>query len=68
MMAREAPSVASRTLASPSPNATSSIGRIWMTYGSNSRPSLSTMHSKAKSAPSLACSESQLDHYTKVKQ
>ena len=61
-MAREAPSVASRTLASPSPNATSSIGRIWMTYGSNSRPSLSTMHSNAKSAPSLACSASQVDH------
>jgi len=57
MMEREAPSVASRTEASPSPKATSSMGRMWMTYGSNRRPSFSTRHSKANSAPSRACQE-----------
>lgn len=35
----------------PSPKQTSSMGRIWITYGSNRRPSLSDRHSKANREP-----------------
>mmetsp|Transcript_8002 Transcript_8002/g.23635 ORF Transcript_8002/g.23635 Transcript_8002/m.23635 type:complete len:482 (-) Transcript_8002:4059-5504(-) len=54
IMAREAASVASRTPGSPSPKHASSMGKMWITYGSNSRPSLSTSASKANNPPSRA--------------
>mmetsp|Transcript_36317 Transcript_36317/g.82801 ORF Transcript_36317/g.82801 Transcript_36317/m.82801 type:complete len:244 (+) Transcript_36317:3231-3962(+) len=47
-----APSAASRTAVCVSPQQLSSSGRMWITYGSNSLPSVSDRHSNAKSAPS----------------
>ena len=54
MTARAALAVASRTNSDWSPNRARSIGRTWMTYGSNSRPRRTLRSSNAMSAPSRA--------------